>query len=65
MFGLCKTCETEPMGLGYLVQKGHLPPKFYPKFTDITEADLQDQKTSVIRVNKSEYDAFNKSLSGK
>lgn len=41
------------MGLGYLVQKGQHPPKFYPKFADIAETDLQDQNTSVIRVNKS------------
>lgn len=46
------------MGSGYLVQKEKEPPKFYQKFADIKEADLRDLKTSVIKINKSEYDAF-------
>jgi hypothetical protein len=53
MFSWCKTCATEPAGAGFLVQKEKEPPKFYPKFTDIKEADLRDLKTSVLKINKS------------
>lgn len=62
MFSWCKTCETEPLGSGYLVRKDQEPAKFYPKFADIKEADLQHQNTSVLRINRSEYEAFSKSL---
>jgi hypothetical protein len=65
MFSWCKSCSTEPAGTGYLVQKEKEPPKFYPKFADIKEADLRDLRTSVLKVNKSEYDAFSKGLTGK
>lgn len=50
------------MGSGYLVKKDQEPAKFYPKFADIKEADLQHQNTSVLRINRSEYEAFSKSL---
>jgi hypothetical protein len=65
MFSWCKTCETQPVGSGYLVQRDQEPPKFYPKFADIKETDLKDQKVSVLHINKSEYDTFSKSLTGK
>ena len=32
---------------------------------DIKEADLRDVKTSVLKINKSEYDTLSKGLSGK
>jgi len=65
MFGWCNTCATEPIGAGYLVQKQSQSPKFYSKFTDIKETDLNDSNTSIVRVNKSGYDSLSNTLNGK
>jgi hypothetical protein len=65
MFSWCQSCSTQPSGSGYLVQKQTQPPKFYPNFTDIKEAELQDPATSVLKVNKSDYDSLTNTLNGK
>jgi len=65
MFSWCNTCSAEPPGSGYLVFKDQEPPKFYQQFADIKEADLRNNKASVLKVNKSDFETLSKALVGK
>lgn len=55
MFSICQSCRAEPSGPGYIVQKENESPKFYADYKDINIGDLHSPNTSMMKVNKSNW----------
>lgn len=65
MFSCCESCQdSSPSGEGYLVKHKLHGQRFVSNFADIKESDLFDSNTSVIKLNKSQYEQISQEMSG-
>lgn len=64
MFDCCKS-DNKNSGPGFLVQKPSQKPKFYASAHDLKESDLKDPNTSILKVNKADYQLIDSTLKSK